>query len=175
MPVKTLLPEPKIITSYLSGESSGEIAEKYKVRPLVIIRLLRRNNIPRRLPKEAAKIRTESGRANPAAYWTGKKQPKAMIESRTSKIRGEQHYLWKGGKSKRDYRKLRQKVKCENCGSRLNLGIHHKNLDHYDNEANNLQVLCVGCHMSLHKKLYWDAKRNGKPIPKSNSIVGWRR
>lgn len=50
--------------------------------------------------------------------------------------------------------------KCENCGISEWLGVkivlelHHKNGDHYDNDLNNLQILCPNCHsiQEAHKK-----------------------
>ena len=98
-----------------------------------------------------------------------------MVERRVSKIRGEAHYLWSGGKSKRDYRKGTKKEKCARCGSRTNLCIHHENLDHYDNAPDNLTVLCVSCHASIHKQAYWDAVHTGQKPPRSNAPIGWRR
>jgi len=160
---------------YSSGMSSGEIAERCNVKPITVISLLSRLDVPRRSAKVAAKIRNESGRSNTQSYWLGKKQPKEMVEKRINKIKGENHYLWKGGFSKRDYRGLVKKEICQECGSKLNLGIHHINIDHYDNSPENLQVLCVSCHMSIHKKLYWEAKRKNLPIPKSNGPVGWEK
>ena len=175
MPKRKLPPNDEVIEMYLSGMSSGEIAEKCNVKPITVVSFLSRLNIPRRSAKEAAKIRNESGRANTPSYWLGKTQPKEMVKKRIDKIRGENHYLWKGGFYNRDYKKVIKKVKCGNCDSRMNLGIHHINLDHYDNSPKNLQVLCVSCHMSLHKKLYWEAKRKNLPIPKSNGPVGWEK
>lgn len=50
--------------------------------------------------------------------------------------------------------------KCENCGISTWLGVdivlelHHKNGNHYDNDLNNLQILCPNCHsiQGAHKK-----------------------
>lgn len=99
-------------------------------------------------------------------YWLGKKQPPEMVERRVSKIRGSNHYLWKGGLSRRPYRKMKKKTACERCGDTFQLLIHHKNGDHYDNQLDNLEVLCNRCHSSLHKTGYWESVRNGdKPKP----------
>ena len=89
------------------------------------------------------------------------------------KIRGDKHWLWKGGKSVRRYREVVEKVECASCGGKLNLCIHHLDLDHYNNDPDNLQVLCVSCHLSLHKTLYWEAYRAGEETPKSNCAPGW--
>ena len=118
------------------------------------------------------KLRNERGRHKVVKYWQGKKQPLEMVEKRISKIRGENHYLWRGGKSRRLHRGIIKKHKCAECNGKLNLGIHHKDLDYYNNDPDNLQVLCVSCHITLHKKLYWEAKRNGAEY-KTNSPIGW--
>lgn len=164
-----------IIKMYRSGLSTGEIAEKYNVAPTTVVGLLRRAGEPRRNPKQASELCVKHERLKPPSFWKDKKQPKAMVEKRSVQIRGKNHYLWKGGKSKRDYRKIIKKEKCCECGSKLNLGIHHKNFDHYDNRKDNLQVLCVSCHISLHKKQYWNSVKNNTEPKRSNGIVGWNR
>ena len=48
--------------------------------------------------------------------------------------------------------------KCENCGrtewmgEKIPLELHHKNMNHYDNRLENLQILCSNCHSLAHKK-----------------------
>jgi 5-methylcytosine-specific restriction endonuclease McrA len=168
-------PNEVVIADYESGMSTGAIAEKYSVAPGTVSSLLNRIGYKLRSAKEAAKVRGESGRWKPTSAWKGKKQPKEMVEKRLSKIRGENHYLWKGGESRRGYRDVVKKMKCDSCGSKLNLGIHHIDFDHYNDKPENLQVLCVSCHMSLHKTLYWDAKRRGMEPKKGNGPVGWKR
>ena len=49
---------------------------------------------------------------------------------------------------------------CENCGIsewrgvKLTLELHHKNGNHYDNDFDNLEILCPNCHaiQESHKK-----------------------
>lgn len=175
MPKRQLPPNETVISLYDNGLSSGEIAELFGVKPITVSSLLHRIGHPLRSPKEAAAIRKEHGRTKVTAYWTGKKQPREMVERRISKIRGEHHYLWKGGKSVRDYRKVVAKEVCATCGVESNLAIHHVNLDHYDNAPDNLIVLCVGCHASIHKQAYWDAIHAGIDPPSSNAPIGWDR
>ena len=175
MPKRKLPSDSIILRLYRNGRSTGEIAEQYNVAATTVVGFLRRIGEPRRNPKEAAKIRTTSGRHQPARYWEGKKQPADMVEKRVSKIRGKNHYLWKGGKSRRDYRKVKTKINCEKCNATTNLGIHHKDYDHYNNNPKNLQTLCVSCHMSLHKSQYWAAIKSGKEPKRSNGIVGWKK
>lgn len=175
MSKRKLPPNEIVIELYESGLSTGEIAEMHGVKPVTVVSLLTRIGHPRRSAKEAAILRVARGRAPRVAYWEGKKQPREMVERRISKIRGERHYLWKGGRSRRQYRGKVEKVLCDECGATLNLGIHHRNFDHYDNRPENLQVLCVSCHMSLHKQAYWDAVHKNEEPPRSNGPVGWRR
>lgn len=175
MPPRKLPPNEQIIEMYDSGMSTGEIAEKFGVAPVTVSSLLWRIGHPMRSPKEAARLVVERGRYKPARYWQGKRQPAEMVERRVSKIRGENHWLWKGGDSRRPYRDVVEKVECDLCGTRENLGIHHRNFDHYDNEPSNLQVLCVGCHMSLHKQAYWDAIHAGEKPPLTNAPIGWKK
>ena len=46
--------------------------------------------------------------------------------------------------------------KCECCGlsewmgKPIPLELHHKDLNHYNNSLNNLQILCANCHMQAH-------------------------
>jgi len=96
------------------------------------------------------------------------------IKRRGRGRRGIEHYYYKDGKSIRAYRKLVVKEKCDLCDSTKDLLIHHVNLDHYDDSEGNLQVLCKPCHSSLHKKLWWAAKKAGVPY-KSNSPNNWGR
>ena len=161
---KRLLPPNEIIVSlYRSGKSTGEIAEQFQVHPSAVINLLRRIGEPRRSNKEAMIIRGTSGRHVVNRAWLGRKQPAEMVERRLSQIRGEKHYLWKGGDSRRQYRRKVLKEFCVRCKTRQNLGIHHADFDHYNDAVENLQVLCVSCHMSVHKQAWWDAKKVGTP------------
>ncbi len=173
MPKRKLPSNETVIKEYREGYSTGEIAEKYNVVPSAVVSCLRRAGEPRRNNTEAQALAIKNKRNKPPFYWKGKRQPKELVEKRSAKIRGKNHYLWKGGKSRRNYRNVIKKVNCESCGIRNNLGIHHKNFDHYDNKADNLQVLCVSCHISLHKKEYWKAVKSGKTPKRSNGPIGW--
>ena len=173
MPNAKLPLDATICQMYRDGLSIKEIAETFGVHVQTIGRRLKRGGQPRRTPKEAARLCVKRGRSSPARYWSGKKQPKAMVEKRVAKIRGPNHYLWKGGKSRRPYRGKIQKSKCESCGSRINLAIHHIDFDYYNNSEDNLAVLCLSCHLSLHKQAYWDAIKAGKTPPKSTGESHW--
>lgn len=175
MPKRKLPPNEQVLEMYYSGMSCGEIADKCGVAPVTVRSLLARIGYQARSMAEAAKVRAERGRWKPSASWKGKKVPRELVERRSEKVRGEKHYLWKGGLSRRPYRNVIEKIECDKCGVRENLSIHHINLDHYDNRPENLQVLCVSCHMSVHKQAYWDAIHAGKEPPKSNAPIGWNR
>jgi hypothetical protein len=101
-------------------------------------------------------------------------QTPEQVEKRISKIRGENHGRWKDGMSRRGYRKFIVKEKCNRCSSKDGLGIHHKDNDHFNNDPDNLEVVCNSCHMSEHKKAYWKAIKEGQTPPKSNGPVGWK-
>lgn len=164
-----------MLRRYRAGHASTQIAEWLKVSNSTVVKRLRKLGVRLRNPKDAACQRTISGRTNPSRCWKGKKQSAAHVEDRISKIRGANHYLWKGGKDQRHYRKVVTKEKCSLCEARMKLGIHHKDYDHYNNAPGNLQVLCLSCHMALHKKAHWKAIKEGLPPPKSNGRVGWQK
>jgi 5-methylcytosine-specific restriction endonuclease McrA len=58
----------------------------------------------------------------------------------------------------RDYEELRERVlrrdgwRCQFCGSRTNLEVHHQEFRSHSGEdsIDNLITLCSGCHSSLH-------------------------
>ncbi len=172
---RKLPPDQQVIDWYNSGKSTGEIAEMTGTKPPTVVSLLRKLGVPRRSGVEAARLARAAGRVTTTKYWSGKTQPPDMVERRISKIRGENHWLWKGGADRRLYRRVKTKDKCDVCGSRLNLGLHHIDFDHFNDAPGNLRVLCVSCHMSLHKQAYWDAIHAGTQPLKSNGKVGWVR
>lgn len=175
MPTRKLPDNETLKRMYLSPMSSGEIAKKLGANVITVACALKRiPDLRIRTNSEAQILAYQRGK-KPPNVWKGRKQPREMVEKRTTKIRGSNHWLWKGGKERRDYRKLLPKEECAECGGRLNLCIHHKNFDHYDNRTENLQVLCVSCHLSLHKTEYWKAKRNGSVPKRSTAPHHWRK
>ena len=176
MPKRILPPNNVLKKLYEQGLSAQEIAEKIGANANTVASGLQRANIKMRTPEETKKLQRKRGiKHKVTKYWEGKKQPPEMVEKRISKIRGSRHYLWKGGKYRRQYRRAITKDKCESCGAEYNLSIHHIDFDHYNNSPDNLRVLCVSCHQSLHKQAYWDAIKNGDDPPKSNGPIGWER
>ena len=174
MPAKINVAIKPMIQMYQAGWSTQNIAVKAGVSDSLVCRRLKAAGVRIRTNSEAQILTYKKGREK-TRYWKGKKVPPAIVERRAAGQRGEKHYLWKGGQSIRRYRGKVKKESCEVCKGRLNLGIHHKDFDHYNNDPTNLQVLCLFCHMSLHKKAYWDAKKAGKVPPKSNGPLGWNR
>jgi hypothetical protein len=151
---RKLPPNDVIVAQYTGGLSTEQIAQMHGVFPTAVKNLLRRLGVPRRTLSEAAKLRPAS--------------------TRPPKPTGPDSPTWRGGPVYQPYHRIVRREACNRCGKTENLGIHHKDMDHFNNDPDNLQVLCVNCHMSVHKKAYWDAKRKGLPTPKSNGRVGWQ-
>ena len=175
MPNRILPPNDVLKEMYESPMSSREIADALGANLHTVHSALTRvPGLVMRSQSEAQKLAFARGK-KPARFWLGKKQPPEMVEKRVSKIRGERHYLWSGGKSRREYRNKVKKEKCSSCGARTNLCIHHVNYDHYDNAPENLHVFCVSCHLGLHKTAYWAALRNGTTPPRSTAPSHWKK
>jgi hypothetical protein len=173
MPPRKVPSNEVLVEMYGRPMSAGQIAKELDMNINTIASALSRiPGLVLRNQSEAQKLAFQNGKKT-TSFWKGKKQPKDMVERRVSKIRGENHYLWKGGSSIREYRKLVSKEKCENCGSRLNLCVHHLDFDHYNNNPDNLSVLCVHCHLSLHKSKYWNSIRKGEEPMKSTAKSNW--
>lgn len=67
-----------------------------------------------------------------------------------SRNKGKTHYSWKTGIT--GYRNLITKEECIWCSSTDHLLIHHKDENRYNNELDNLIVLCKQCHQKYHTK-----------------------
>ena len=74
---------------------------------------------------------------------------------------GKNHWNWQDGKSLEKYGKdwtkeLRQRIrerdefKCQKCGIKKNIVVHHKDFNKKNNHISNLEVLCRSCHMKIH-------------------------
>lgn len=65
--------------------------------------------------------------------------------------------------------------RCEKCGltewmgEEIPLQIHHIDGDHYNNELNNLQVLCLNCHALT--KNFCKQKKEKKIIPEEDFVL----
>lgn len=175
MPKRKLPPNDELLTLYYSGMSPREIGLEYACPAVTVDSALRRAGCVFRSVSEAQMLRVSKPGYEPTRFWLGKKQSPAHVESRASKIRGENHYLWKGGMHRRPYRQVVVKEQCERCGQSERLAIHHRDGDHYNNDPANLSVLCVACHSSTHKQAYWDAIHAGVTPARSNAPIGWNR
>lgn len=176
MPAKKTFPEDEVAEMYRSGMPWGDIGKHFGVQAATVRNHMRRLGFTSRSVQEAAQQRKAAGRTVSPKYWAGKKRTAESVKKQADSIRGENNHRWKGGVSDpREYRKIAKKDLCARCGSRDRLAIHHKNDDHYDNDPDNLVVLCVSCHSSVHKQAYWDAVKAGVQPPKSNAPIGWGR
>ena len=65
--------------------------------------------------------------------------------------------------------------RCEKCGreewegEKIPLHIHHKDGDHYNNELDNLQLLCLNCHALTEN--FCTKKKEKKIVPEENFIL----
>ena len=85
---------------------------------------------------------------------------KAMETQKRPQIRakrlGENHWNWEGGVSRIYSQRLKKEnfeYVCFQCERKINVDIHHKDLNEKNNELSNLVPLCRGCHTDLHKLL----------------------
>lgn len=66
--------------------------------------------------------------------------------------KGKNNNNYKGGIGTYREKKLNsvdEKV-CERCGSTTNLEVHYKDRDKYNNNLNNLELICKSCHKKEH-------------------------
>jgi len=87
-------------------------------------------------------------------------------------------------RNKYEYRKLAfetswLKKQCEKCWqTRWIIDIHHKDKNHWNNEKDNLQILCHSCHAKLHTAwekhpMYW--KKHSQKTKLKMSINNWMK
>ena len=175
MPKRICPPNKTITDLYDSGMSPAEIGKHLGICKNTICSRLRNCGHKLRSISESKKLGFERGTSKKSTYWSGKKQPKEMIAKRVAKMTGKGNHRYIDGSQQRGYRNVIDKKVCVKCGIKKSLCIHHIDFDHYNNNPDNLEVLCVSCHMSLHKQMYWDAIKAGETPPKSNGIVGWTK
>ena len=75
-------------------------------------------------------------------------------QEQSLRMKGEQNPFWNGGISITYYRRIfRDKLphKCNQCGHKRYLTVHHKDGNRQNNELLNLEVLCRSCHAKFHK------------------------
>jgi hypothetical protein len=88
-----------------------------------------------------------------------KAMKRLAIPSHSHGRRGTLNGRYKDGSESTLYRLMIQKDKCAMCPATTGLVIHHRNFDHQDNHLENLQVLCLPCHSSLHKREWWRRRK----------------
>jgi 5-methylcytosine-specific restriction endonuclease McrA len=98
MPTRKVPSEDILRALYTQGFSGREIARQYGLNVNTVIAALQRYGIVSRTPNETKALQKARGvKANVGKYWLGKKMPPDLVEKRASKIRGERHWMWKGG------------------------------------------------------------------------------
>lgn len=58
----------------------------------------------------------------------------------------------------RRHARMQLKLRCEKCGTKKGLDIHHKDRNPLNNAPRNLQTLCASCHTKLH----WQEGKKGQ-------------
>ena len=77
------------------------------------------------------------------------KTRKLISKNTKGKNLGENNPRWNGGISV--YKRFVSIKKCEDCDSKRNLIVHHKDKNRHNNLLNNLKVICYRCHYKEHK------------------------
>lgn len=83
------------------------------------------------------------------------------IQPRPRANHGPRNGRFRDGKASTIYRAMISKGSCRMCEVTTNLCVHHKDGDHMNNTPVNLEVLCMSCHSSMHKKAWWDSRKAG--------------
>ncbi len=127
----------RIIIQYsIDKLSMKKIGELNSVSAQTIMRIIHRNNIP-------INIRTSS--------WNSGKtyldDDRILAKDRHPRIKNKTYY-------NSDFKRMRKKLLPSVCNICIKQAsqIHHKDGDKMNNDINNLQQLCRGCHTSLHNK-----------------------
>ncbi len=72
------------------------------------------------------------------------------------------------------YRKLIDTKECQRCGATERIEVHHMDLDHYNDDPDNLIALCIYCHKQYHA-CNWELEELGiktPPIRRGESFKG---
>ena len=138
------IPKDEITRLYQQEQQTMDtIAAKYGCSQGTVRNYMLKYGIPIRSKSEAQLLRNTD--------------PQKRVRGRP----GEQNPNYRHGLyiQERIYREMIAISQCARCGSTDQLLVHHKNSDHYDNHPDNLEVLCMSCHFSHHKTLYWEKQR----------------
>ena len=105
----------------------------------------------------------------------GKRKPlsekhKIKIKEGVKKVKekwsGKNNLNWKGGISQDYYQRIAFENfpnLCNICSSLNQLRVHHKDRNKFNNDLNNLIIVCKSCHNKIHdkwKNLHPQLKRN---------------
>ena len=151
--------ETNIIEKYLKGYSSLDIAKSNNHQKQTVLRVLKRNNIPRRSLSEAHKLAIEDGKVNLKMIFIkndirliGENNPnwKGGVTEEHEKIRKSPEYkLWKTSVFSRD------NFTCQIC-NQVGGYLHAHHIKHFA-ECPELRfiiengiTLCKSCHAYLH-------------------------
>ena len=175
MPTRKPVTADQVVRLFDAEMSPPDIAKTLEVSLATVRRRLKEaGRPPGRTPTEAAALRTAQGKSRTwGDHWRGKRRPLELVEKTVQGITGSVNGRWKHGRCSRAYRKAVAKERCSECGRKDSLAIHHRDFDHYNNAEENLEVLCVSCHLGLHKREYWRAKREGREPQRSNGPCHW--
>lgn len=172
---KAPLPEESIVEDYKRGTSRSEICKAHGTNYARLRSILRSAGVPIRSIAEQHTLdialgkRTRSGAIRPRA------NPEDVKRNRRQRALGANNPNWRHGKECRGYRGVVEKLICDECGSGENLAVHHIDFDHFNNATDNLRVLCIHCHLSLHKREWWSSTKSGITPSISNRAHGWRK
>ncbi len=144
--------------------STRQIAKKLDITQNGVMYYFKKFGIKSRTLSEAQKVcetnplrkpKTEEWKKYIAKIQTGNKNMLGKHHSEETKKRISDAQLITGeSKNTKEYMKLAETFpkKCNKCGLTINLCVHHKNGNHFDNKLENLEILCKHCHISHHKK-----------------------
>jgi len=63
---------------------------------------------------------------------------------------------WQKGKKSKKARMYKEGMVCQNCNSKRYVEKHHKDFKHYNDNPENVVMLCRSCHESIHRKERWN-------------------
>jgi hypothetical protein len=86
-----------------------------------------------------------------------KKEGLREYHKRTYKRKGYSHLVGENANAFKSgigiyYKLLNHITECERCGSKENLLVHHKDRNRKNNDLDNLEKLCKGCHQEEHMR-----------------------
>lgn len=151
---KTII-DKNILVEMYKTKSAYAIAKHFGCDTNTIISRLKEYNIPTRDYSASQKNRFKQ---NPESHgWKGKKhsdeQRREWSIERFGKYRGKENPAYKNGQwAGRWYRRFRGS-KCEICGSTIDLCMHHKDGDHFNNSPENWITVCRNCHIKIHTEM----------------------